>query len=85
MKDLLSLPRLSVKEKGRANGVVKCDENLLRFVKERVESRFPNLAFTQKGSLEFALTEWLEDRDRSDLLVPNQPTQKPGEASRARR
>lgn len=82
MKDLLSLPRLSVKEKGRANGVAKCDENLLRFVRERVELRFPNLVLTQKSCLEFALTEWLEGHDRSDLL---QPTQKPGEANRARR
>lgn len=85
MKDLLSLPRLSVKEKGRASGVVKCDENLLRFVKEQVELRFPNLAFTQKSSLEFALLEWLEGRDRSDLLVPGQPNKKPEEANRARR
>ena len=68
MKDLLSLPRLSVKEKGRTNGVVKCDENLIRFVLDRVEMRFPNLAFTRKGALEFALMEWLEGRDRTDLL-----------------
>ena len=73
MKDLLSLPRLSVKEKGRASGVVKCDENLFRFVKERVELRFPNLAFTRKGALEFALLEWLEGRDRSGLLAPGLP------------
>jgi hypothetical protein len=70
VKDLLSLPRLSVKEKGRSSGVVKCDENLVRFVKERVELRYPHLAFTRKGALEFALLEWLEERDRSDLLVP---------------
>jgi hypothetical protein len=62
-----------VKEKDRTSGVVKCDMNLLRFVRERVERRFPNLAFTQKGSLEFALTEWLEGRDRSDLLAPGLP------------
>ena len=73
MKDLLSLPRLSVKEKGRSSGVVKCDENLLRFVKERVELRFPNLVFTRKGALEYALSEWLEGRDRSDVLVPELP------------
>jgi hypothetical protein len=83
MKDLLSLPRLSVKEKGRSSGVVKCDENLLRFVKERVEQRFPNLAFTRKGAMEYALLEWLEGRDRSDLLVSSHPTPKPGEAVRA--
>jgi hypothetical protein len=70
VKDLLSLPRLSVKEKGRASGVVKCDENLVRFVKERVELRFPGLAFTRKSSVEYALLEWLEGRDRSDLLAP---------------
>lgn len=69
MKDLLSLPRLSVKEKGRTNGVVKCDENLIRFVLDRVEMRFPKLAFTRKGALEFALMEWLEGRDRTDLLL----------------
>ena len=74
MKDLLSLPRLSVKEKGRASGVVKCDANLVRFVKERVELRYPHLAFTSKGALEFALLEWLEERDRSDLLVPGLPS-----------
>jgi hypothetical protein len=85
VKDLLSLPRLSVKEKGRGTGVVKCDSNLLRFVKETVETRFPNLAFSQKSSLEFALSEWLEGRDRTDLLVQGPPAQKPGEASRARR
>jgi hypothetical protein len=73
VKDLLSLPRLSIKEKGRASGVVKCDENLVRFVKERVELRFPSLAFTRKGALEYALLEWLEGRDRSDLLAPGLP------------
>jgi hypothetical protein len=73
VKDLLSLPRLSVKEKGRGTGVVKCDENLLRFVKESVELRFPHLAFTQKSATEYALLEWLEGRDRSDLLVPGLP------------
>ena len=73
MKDLLSLPRLSVKEKGRSSGVVKCDENLVRFVQERVEARFPNLVFTRKSSVEYALLEWLEGRDRSDVLVPELP------------
>ena len=70
MKDLLSLPRITGKEKGRESGVVKCDENLVRFVKERVELRFPGLAFTRKSSVEYALLEWLEGRDRSDLLAP---------------
>lgn len=74
MKDLLSLPRLTVKEKGRASGVVKCDENLVRFVKERVELRYPHLVFTRKGALEYALLEWLEGRDRSDLLAPGLPS-----------
>ena len=46
MKNLLSLPRISVKEKERTSSAVKCDENLVRFVKERVELRFPNLSFT---------------------------------------
>ena len=74
MKDLLSLPRITVKEKGRESGVVKCDENLLRFVKERVELRYPNLVFTRKGALEYALLEWLEGRDRSDVLAPGLPS-----------
>ena len=73
MKDLLSLPRISVKEKDRGSGVVKCDMNLVRFVKERVEQRFPNLVFTSKGALEYALLEWIEGRDRSDLLAPGLP------------
>ena len=73
MKDLLSLPRISVKEKERTSSAVKCDENLVRFVKERVEQRFPNLAFTRKGALEYALLEWLEGRDRSHLLSPGSP------------
>lgn len=73
MKDLLSLPRISVKEKERTSSAVKCDTNLVRFVKERVEQRFPNLHFTSKGSLEFALLEWLEGKDRSDLLAPGLP------------
>ena len=85
MKDLLSLPRLTVKEKGRSSGVVKCDENLLRFVMERVEQRFPNLVFTRKGAIEYCLLEWLEGRDRSELLVSSQPTPEPGEAVRAYR
>ena len=73
MKDLLSLPRINVKEKDRGSGVVKCDMNLVRFVKERVEQRFPNLVFTSKGALEYALLEWIEGRDRSDLLTPGLP------------
>ena len=73
MKNLLSLPHISVKEKERTSSAVKCDENLVRFVKERVELRFPNLSFTRKGALEYALLEWLEGRDRSDLLAPGLP------------
>ena len=69
MKDLLSLPRISVKEKERTSSAVKCDDNLVRMVQERIEHRFPNLAFTRKSSIEFALMEWIENRDRTEVVV----------------
>jgi len=69
VKDLLSLPRISVKEKERTSSAVKCDDNLVRMVQERIEHRFPNLAFTRKSSIEFALMEWIENRDRTEVVV----------------
>lgn len=82
MKDLLSLPRISVKEKERTSSAVKCDDNLVRFVKERVEARFPHLQFSRKGCLEFALLEWLEGEDRSYLIagLPNDEATRAGNA-----
>lgn len=84
MKDLLSLPRISVKEKERTSSAVKCDDNLVRMVQERIEHRFPNLAFTRKSSLEFALLEWLEGRDRTEVVVglPNNEAPRAGNAGR---
>lgn len=84
MKDLLSLPRISVKEKERTSSAVKCDDNLVRMVQERIEHRFPNLAFTRKSSLEFALMEWLENRDRTEIVIglPNNEAPRAGNAGR---
>ena len=84
MKDLLSLPRISVKEKERTSSAVKCDDNLVRMVKERIEHRFPNLAFTRKSSLEFALMEWLECRDRTEVVIglPNNEAPRAGDVGR---
>jgi hypothetical protein len=58
-----------VKEKERTSSAVKCDDNLVRMVQERIEHRFPNLAFTRKSSIEFALMEWIENRDRTEVVV----------------